>query len=198
MSEKNAEDPDLEALGTIEEETKRCARIVKDLLDLARADKAVRKKIDLKQLIERSMPLFKLHLRNESITARLNLDDIGYIDGDEKQIQQILINVILNAIHALGERGGEIEIGLRSEFSQELGQAAAVITVRDTGHGISTDNLERVFDPFFTTKRAGGSGLGLFIVHRLVEAHGGTVVAESEEGAGTTILIKLPILENEA
>jgi two-component system NtrC family sensor kinase len=195
ISEKDQQDSDLEALNTIEEETKRCARIVKDLLDLARADRTVREKIDLKKLIERSMPLFKLHFRGDALQSVLNLEEVEPILGDEKQIQQILINVILNAVHACSESGGTISISLSQEEVVENGRKWAVITVNDTGHGIEEQNLDRVFDPFFTTKRAGGSGLGLFIVHRLVEAHGGTISIQSESGSGTEIKIKFPFLE---
>jgi two-component system NtrC family sensor kinase len=196
ISEKQEEDPDLEALSTIEEETRRCARIVKDLLDLARADKTELAEIDLKLLIEKSMPLFKLHFRDERVTAQLELEDVDKVLGDEKQIQQVLINVILNSIHALKDDGGTVTISLYDELNQQLNGRMAVVAIEDTGSGINQQDLEKVFDPFFTTKRSGGSGLGLFIVHRLIDAHGGQVSITSEPGVGTRLEIRLPIAEH--
>lgn len=196
ISEKDDGNPDVEPLKTIEQETRRCARIVRDLLDLARADQAEKEIIDLHELIEKTMPLFKLHFRDENVETRLELGEVAPVEGDTKQIQQVLINIILNAVHAVSEAEGNITIRLFQEFSEELNAEAAVIAIMDNGHGIEPDNLDKVFDPFFTTKRAGGSGLGLFIVHRLIDAHGGLVDVESSKGEGTTFFIKLPVLEN--
>ena len=107
------------------------------------------------------------------------------------------MNVILNSIFSMKERGGELKISLARENDSGAGDSMAAIRISDTGKGIPKEHLEKVFDPFFTTKRKGGSGLGLFIVHRLVEGHGGTISIESKEGKGTTCTITLPTVEAE-
>lgn len=197
ISDKSEGDADIDPLKKIEQETERCARIVKDLLDLARADRVKRGPVDLKELIAKTLPLFKLHFRDERIVLDQEIPDSIHVVGDENQLQQILMNVILNSIFSMKERGGELKISLARENDSGAGDSMAAIRISDTGKGIPKEHLEKVFDPFFTTKRKGGSGLGLFIVHRLVEGHGGTISIESEEGKGTTCTITLPTVEAE-
>jgi len=118
------------------------------------------------------------------------------IEADETQIVQILMNLVHNAVDAVdavGDEPGVIEIGLeRSETDPALG-AAAVLSVRDTGRGMDTETRERMFDPFFTTKPVGmGTGMGLSVVHGLVESWGGAIDVESVVDQGTTVRIRLP------
>ncbi|MBW1855924.1 MAG: hypothetical protein JRJ00_14805 [Deltaproteobacteria bacterium] len=107
--------------------------------------------------------------------------------ADPQQLQQVFINVILNATQAM-EGGGALEISLqkKSKFIELL--------FRDSGCGIPVQDLPRIFAPFFTTKKAGeGTGLGLSVAYGIIENHGGTIKAHSKEGEGTTVVIVLPV-----
>jgi signal transduction histidine kinase len=109
------------------------------------------------------------------------------IRGFPGQIDQVLMNLLTNAAQAMGERGGTIRIGAQSR------DAHVLLTVSDDGPGIPADVLPRIFDPFFTTKDVGeGSGLGLSIVHGIVERHGGQIDVHSEPGQGTIFTISFP------
>lgn len=109
--------------------------------------------------------------------------------GNETQLSQMLLNLILNSYHALEEKGGTLEI------LTETKEKTVVLTVRDNGYGISKENLEHIFEPFFTTKEAGkGTGLGMAIVAQVAEDHHGEITVESVENVGTTISIRFPIL----
>jgi len=131
--------------------------------------------------------------------------DQGMILADPGQIHQALINLCTNAAHAMEEDGGVLTVALREvKFDQEMAalhpelQAATYmrLTVKDTGHGMDSDTLERIFDPYFTTKKVGkGSGLGLAVVHGIVRRHQGAVTVYSEVGRGTTFHMYLPKLE---
>jgi signal transduction histidine kinase len=102
-------------------------------------------------------------------------------------MNQVLINLIMNALHAMPQ-GGSLRIGMTPS------NGMVKLTVADTGHGIPRDVLAKVFDPFFTTKEFGkGTGLGLTVVKGIIEEHQGSIVADSEEGQGTTFTILLPV-----
>jgi two-component system sensor histidine kinase HydH len=112
--------------------------------------------------------------------------DVKEVDLDPDGINQVLLNLYLNAVEAMAQ-GGTLSVSL----SMDEGSPWVKIMVSDTGSGISKEDLEHVFDPYFTTKQT-GTGLGLAIVHKIVEAHGGEVRAESEIGRGTTVFVLLP------
>ncbi len=105
------------------------------------------------------------------------------------ELQQVLVNLIVNAIHAMPDGG---TLTLKSRDEDREGQRGVAIEVTDTGVGISPDVLRRVFDPFFTTKRQRGTGLGLSISQTLVTRQGGSLTADSSPGAGTTFTVWLP------
>lgn len=196
LSDKNDDDPDKEPLQIIELETQRCAKIVKDLLDMARADSVKRKAVDLPALLEKTLPLFKLHFRDKRIRLEKDIVAVPKVIGDEHQLQQVLMNVIINSIHAMESEDNTLSISLFNRGSGEGKVDFIILRIKDNGKGIPPEHLDRIFDPFFTTKRKGGSGLGLFIVHRLIEAHGGNIIMESSVGEGTTCTITLPVLED--
>jgi CheY-like chemotaxis protein len=128
------------------------------------------------------------------------------VRADPTQINQVLINLCSNAAHAIGEKGGVLEVSLKNI---ELDECSAIhyhdlssgkyvrLTVSDTGHGIEPKILERIFDPYFTTKGVGeGSGMGLSVVHGIVKSHGGYISADSELGKGTTFQVFFPYIES--
>ena len=196
LSDKGDENEDVEPLKVIEHETQRCAKIVKDLLDMARADTVKRKGVDLPKLIDKTLPLFKLHFRDKNIRLEKDIMPVPRVLGDEHQLQQVLMNVIINSIHAMEAEENMLSISLFNRGAGEGKVDFIILRIKDNGKGIPAEHLDRIFDPFFTTKRKGGSGLGLFIVHRLVEAHGGNITVESSVGVGTTCTITLPVLED--
>ena len=131
--------------------------------------------------------MFEQRFGNSRIDVTLDTDDsCPNILADPDQLSQVLINLIMNAIHAMPE-GGNLRIGIAS------GGDRVKLTVADSGHGIPPDALKKVFEPFFTTKEFGkGTGLGLTVVKGILEEHGGSIDVESEEGKGTTFTIVLP------
>ena len=104
-------------------------------------------------------------------------------------MSQVLLNLVINAIHAMPE-GGILRLGLRLKGQQ------ITLTVTDTGHGIPREDLEKIFVPFFTTKEVGkGTGLGLTVVQGIIQEHGGSIEVDSEPGRGSTFTITLPLSE---
>lgn len=113
-------------------------------------------------------------------------DDLPRVRSNQNQLQEVLLNLILNAAQAMGEKGGKIALSATANGSM------VTLKVADNGPGISPAKVKKVFDPFFTTK-ATGTGLGLFVSQRIIKSHGGTIDLASEEGKGTCFTIQLPI-----
>jgi two-component system NtrC family sensor kinase len=195
MPDKSA---DAEDMDLVIRETKRCAVIIKRLLDFAR-EKAPEKKFnDINQIIEDTARIVEqpAHLRN--ITISLDLDRTLppiWIDAD--QIKQVVMNMLVNAQHAVEEKGTITVHSCRTRDPRAPATEAApmvAISIVDTGCGIPPENLRRIFDPFFTSKDVGkGTGLGLSVSHGIVEAHGGLIEVESKVGEGSTFRILLPL-----
>jgi signal transduction histidine kinase len=125
--------------------------------------------------------------------------DLPKIHADANQLQQVIVNLLLNANDAIGERGGIIALATTVVPSGDASQSRAQqveISVSDTGCGIPAADLQRIFDPFFSTKGPKGTGLGLAVAWGIIEKHNGRLEAESEVGKGTTFRVLLPIGEN--
>ena len=190
---EDAEDMDL-----VIRETKRCAAIIKRLLDFAREKLPEKKFTDLNQVIDDTVRIVEkpAHLRDIEITVDLDrtLPPI-WIDAD--QIKQVVMNMVVNAQHAVEEKG-TITITTRRAQDPRAPAAEAkpmvAISIVDTGCGIPEKNLKRIFDPFFTSKDVGkGTGLGLSVSHGIVEAHGGLIDVQSKVGEGSTFTVYLPL-----
>ncbi|MBD3278304.1 MAG: response regulator, partial [Candidatus Aegiribacteria sp.] len=129
-------------------------------------------------------------------------EEPAYVHGDESKLEQVLMNLVLNAGEAMPD-GGTVTLKtgihqiLRSDSTSLSGEKSALLMVRDTGKGISTDDQDRIFDPFFSTKDDSGTGLGLSTVYGIVKQHGGEIDVESEVGSGTTFRILLPFSHSE-
>jgi signal transduction histidine kinase len=177
-----------ELLLRIDEQGERARNIVRALLDFARDAGFHKEPVALDKVVEQSL----VFLKGEVPTAVTIATDIPadiVLSADRQRLQQVLINLIKNAVDATPE-GGEVKIGAR-RLSDE---AAVEIVVSDSGAGIDPTILPRIFDPFFTTKDVGkGMGLGLFVVHQIVEEHDGSISASSEPGVGTAFRIRLPV-----
>jgi len=174
-------------LEKIETQTDRVSRIIKNLLSFARnpSDLAFQR-VNLKEILQEIISLIDYKLKTMNIRLELDLAPLKPIWAQGERLQQVFINIILNAIDAMPE-GGLLRIEL-----VESG-AEAVIRISDTGHGIKDQHLPHIFDPFFTTKGVGkGTGLGLSISYAIVQEHEGRISVESEVGKGTTFVIAIP------
>ncbi len=186
-----AEDPMFEDLETIARETLRCRKIVTSLLDFARQTKPEKREHNINDIVRESILLTKKQAAFTDVTVDYNISgELPPLYVDKGQIQQALINLVLNAVEAT-EAGGEVTVQTRTPASRN----EVRILIRDTGHGISQEDLDNIFDPFFTTKES-GTGLGLAITHGIIEQHGGTIEVESTVGQGTTFTITLPAAES--
>ncbi len=179
---------------TIYAEAERASKIVSNLLTFARRRKAQKEPSNLNTLVERVLELRNYDLRVRNIETELELDAaLPETMVDANQIQQVFLNIIINAEQAMRGDGEGAEGTLRIRSSADGDNV--VVAFQDTGPGMSAETLRRIFDPFFTTKEAGeGTGLGLTISYGIIEDHGGRIWAESGPGRGTTFVIELPIV----
>ncbi len=182
------DDPLRKPLMTIEKESLRCKRIVQDLLDFARRSEPAFRLTNINELIDASCSLVEHQTSFQNVRLVKSYEPaLPSIMADPHQLQQVFINVILNAYQAM-PHGGTLYITTRAE-GPEL---QAIFT--DTGTGIPPENVQHIFDPFFTTKEVGeGTGLGLSVSYGIIKAHGGDIEVESQTGKGTTFVIKLPL-----
>jgi len=178
-----------EDLNTIVREVDRLNKLVVQVLDFAKLKKPNLTRFSLNDLTRKITELFKIEIKDKQIKFNLELSpDISQIQADEDQVRQILMNVIINAIQAIPKKG---EIKIKTEKAPLKGEPAIKLIIEDSGIGITEKDFNQIFDPFFSTKEK-GSGLGLSIVYKLVEAHQGEIKVESKEGEGTKFIILLP------
>lgn len=191
--------PEAEDLDLVIQETKRCAAIIRRLLDFAREKTPEKTYADVNQLIEECTQLINqaAQLADIKIVSELG-GDLPPVWMDADLVKQVIMNVLVNAQHAIG-RDGTIRVTTRLSGEcpgvalENAGDPMVQITIQDDGCGIEEENLPRIFDPFFTTKGVGkGTGLGLSVSHGTIEAHRGTIEVESKVGEGTSFLICLP------
>ena len=175
-------------LKKIEDQADRVGKIVKNLLNLARnPSKSNQQKINLKESLLSIISLIDYKLKNMNIKLTLDLKDVEPVLAQEERLQQVFINIILNALDAM-PNGGKLEIGLY----QKNGYNA--VKIKDTGIGIQSQHIANIFDPFFTTKGFGkGTGLGLSISYAIIKEHEGHINVESHVDKGSTFTIFIPI-----
>ena len=192
LSETDPSSGHYRALQIIDEETRRCQKIIQELLQFARPSSAEFCPVDIQQVIEKTINLVANHLYKQKIEPNtLIAENLPKIVADPQQLEQVLVNLYLNAIDAMPE-GGKLIIG--AEMERLDGSARTlVITATDTGFGIEESDLAKIFQPFFSAKKGRGMGLGLSISERIIKNHGGKIHVESEAGQGTTFRIYLPL-----
>ncbi|MDY6862387.1 MAG: ATP-binding protein, partial [Thermodesulfobacteriota bacterium] len=170
-------------------EVERISTLINELLDFARPSRPQLNEEDINEIIEKMLLLLMNEAKEKSIRIEKKYaSQLPKILIDKEQIKQVFLNTLLNSIQAI-DRGGTIMV----EISVLNGEREFVqVKIKDTGKGISTENLERVFDPFFTTRHE-GSGLGLSISHQIIEDHKGYIEVDSKVGEGSTFYINLPV-----
>ncbi len=194
LSEAPQDSKEYKVLKVIEEEAKRCGRVVRGLLDLAKPATPQFSFVKIEEIVEKSIILLEPKISKGGIAVvKRYTRTLPLVKGDPQQIQQVFVNVLLNAIEAMPD-GGKIALSVTSKNSQE-GKRWVSVVISDTGIGISKEDLSRVFLPFFSKGKKKGTGLGLSISKRIVESHGGTIEMESAFKKGTTCVIRLPVTE---
>ncbi len=190
------ENPEMkDDLEVIVRETKRCREIVKGLLDFARQSTPEKQPRDVNEIVGRAVRILQNQFAMREIALEQHLDpNLPPVSADINQMQQVLVNLLMNADDAIAEKGGRVTITTAPTLVADGGVGDYVrIEVRDTGCGIPADNLSKIFDPFFTTKGQKGNGLGLAMVWGIIEKHDGRITVESEVGKGTVFTILLPV-----
>ncbi len=188
LQKKLSGSPHVQILQRIEAQTERVARIVKSLLNFARnPSESSMHPVDLKESLQEIISLIDYKLKNMNINLDLELESIKPIWAQGERLQQVFINIILNAIDAM-PNGGNLKIELFQKNRH------AITNIRDTGTGIKKQHLPHIFDPFFTTKGLGrGTGLGLSISYAIIKEHEGHITVESRSGKGSLFSIYLPM-----
>jgi two-component system NtrC family sensor kinase len=182
-------------LQVINEEAERAGRIVRDLLTFSRKGPAERTPVDLGDVVQRTVQLMAYEMRHRDVSVQTSIaPGVPRVMGDRYQLQQVVLNLLSNAAHALSTlppgRPRQVELKVSADG------AHAILRVIDTGPGIPPDVKAQMFGPFFTTKAPGeGTGLGLFVSYGIAEAHGGKLTAESVPGEGATLTLSLPVAE---
>jgi len=179
-------------LKLIEKETRRCKSIIDNLLKFARQEKTEMTPTSVNEVIEDSIAIVRHQLEiNEVRVEEVLLPDLPVIQGNANQLQQVFINLLINAQHAMQGTPGSMRVE-----SRVAENGAVEVWFTDTGPGIPEDVRVRIFEPFFTTKATGdGTGLGLSVSFGIIADHGGEIQVESEMGQGTTFIITLPCSE---
>jgi PAS domain S-box-containing protein len=183
---------DFQTLKIIDEEAKRCHKIIQGLMEFARPTPVTPQTTDVGALIAKTLKMIDARLYKQKVgLTEAVAPHLPPIHADAQQLEQVLVNLYLNALDAmLG--GGHLTVSAQldgnGDFSKEV-----VISVADTGHGMPREDLAKIFQPFFTARKKAGMGLGLSICERIIKNHGGKIEVESEQGQGTLFRIRLPV-----
>ncbi len=199
--------PALTSLLEIEKAGRRARDLVRQILTFSRNETPKRSAIQLAEVVHETTRLLKVTLP-PSIDLHLRIDQhVPAVMADATQVEQALLNLCTNAMHAIGSEKGTISVKLGSTYSQSLKEERrgisrghhVTLAVRDTGTGIDPETMERIFEPFFTTKPVGqGTGLGLAVVHGIMRTHQGSVGVQSTPGKGSVFTLYFPPVESPA
>ncbi len=205
-----------ELINQIGDQTDRARNIVRSLLDFSRDKEFKKELVSLKKIFQETIQFVRGQIPSK-IAITLSIPDDLMIFADKQRIQQAFLNLLKNSLDAISGDEGSVSIKAEKHRAMDdiedekigiynylkyrgkctLDQDTVDIEISDTGSGIPLEVIPKIFDPFFTTKDVGkGSGLGLFIVHEIIEEHDGCLAVDSEPGRGTTFLIRLPLMDN--
>jgi len=181
-------------LSQVINETSRVGHIVSDLLAFSRRGKPQRAPADLNKIVRMTLSLVQHKLKLSNVEVETDLrEGLPPVLCDQSQIQQVVLNLVLNAAEATQSKGVDKRQG-RVSIATYMNDGMEILTVADNGEGIPPENLARIFDPFFTTKSEGkGVGLGLAVSYGIIQAHGGDIEVKSAAGAGATFTVSLPL-----
>jgi PAS domain S-box-containing protein len=188
LLQRTADEGMKKGLATIVTQIERITKVMNQLLAFARRGTPERRAVDLAEIVEDSLEMFQERIVRSRITVEKAIEaNMPSVLADRDQLIQVLINLMMNSLHAMPE-GGRLRLSLAHEGSH------VCLWVSDSGHGMPEEIRSKVFEPFFTTKDFGkGTGLGLTVVKGIVEEHGGTIGVESVVDKGTTFWIRLPL-----
>jgi two-component system NtrC family sensor kinase len=191
MMDDELADEHHESVRLIKREADRAVGVIRDLLTFARKTGPTRSLIDVNEMVELTLRLRGYSLRSAGIDLQVDLESaLPAVPGDDQRLQQVLLNLIVNAEYAL-QRAERKHLAVRTERDGD----GVALYVTDSGVGMAEEVRQRIFEPFFTTKSAGeGTGLGLSVSYGIVRAHGGTITVESTPGEGTTFRVFLPVV----
>jgi two-component system NtrC family sensor kinase len=180
------------SVAKIEEHVERARKVVHNMLGYARRMEPRLEDVDVNQTINQTIDILENFARANTIDIQTDLmDSVPIIAGDQAQLQQVILNLISNAIDAIG-KDGTVSVKSRADYSKIR------IVIADTGPGISENMQKKIFDPFFTTKSSGkGTGLGLWISYTIIEKLGGSLSLRSQAGQGAEFTVTLPIVRPE-
>jgi len=184
----------------------RAKKLVQQILTFSRQNDQEFKPLKVQSLIKEALNLLRATIPS-SIEFHTSIDeDCGLVKGDPTQIHQVMMNLGTNAYHALQETGGKLEVILKETYlsyeqsQQMVGMKVGrhlELTVKDNGHGMPPQVLERIFEPYYTTKEQGkGTGLGLSVIHGIIKNHGGDISVHSQPGVGSTFRVYLPVIDD--
>lgn len=179
-------------LRIIHESARRAADVTRRMLTFARHNKPQRILCDINKVVETTLEFSNYNLESNKVKIVTDLDpSLPVTLADAGQLQQVVLNLIMNAEYALAQIPGERKLTVQTKHNGDIIR----LSVKDNGPGIAAENMEKLFTPFFTTKKVGeGTGLGLSVCHGIVAGHGGRIYAESEEGKGATFIVELPVV----
>ncbi len=179
-----------EALKTISSHIERIVKIVRSLGDFARISSAEKIVSNISEILDRTINLVKYDKRFKNVRLSTDIEDIPPFKVNPDKLQQVFLNLIINALDAMPD-GGRLSISMKKKG------ASVEVVFSDSGIGIEESMLGRIFDPFFTTKTGRGTGLGLSICYGIIREHNGTITVKSKKGEGATFVIRLPLEHNE-
>jgi len=189
VEDMKKDDPNRENLEEVIRQTERCRDIVKGLLEFSRQSKGNTEPVDLNKVLEDTLSLVGKQALFFNIDVNCRLEpELPPVVADRSQFQQVFINILMNAVQAMNERGTITVVTRHNSASRSV-----EVAISDTGKGIAPEEIDRIFDPFFTTKESGhGTGLGLSIAYGIVTTHRGSISVQSEVGKGSTFTIRMP------
>jgi len=190
LEQRAQDDPEYSILKKIEQQAFRAAGIASSLLNFSRQRDGDYQPLDVEEMVTETLGLFEPHLRGRRIDLTRSIDgSLQRVNGNRGRLQQVLMNLLLNAVDAM-PGGGMVTVAARAASGR------IQIEVSDTGCGIPQEHLDRIYDPFFTTKPRGqGTGLGLSVSYGIVKEHSGTLSAESSPGEGSRFVVSLPAVD---
>jgi two-component system sensor histidine kinase HydH len=179
---------DQETADILVQEVERLNRSIGELLDYARPQKLAKQDVHPEEVVGKAVSLIRMDAESVGVRVKIQLEeDLPLVQADQDKLNQVFLNLLLNSIQAM-EDGGRLDIRVTVQGKN------VIFTVKDTGCGVSKEDLPHIFDPYFTTKPE-GTGLGLAMSVKIIEEHGGSMIFQSEPAVGTTVVVSLPCKE---